>query len=131
MDGHGYRFENRLARRYNASGWRAWRLGASSLGLPDILAVNSTKMHVHELKSTTTKRAVRIPAHQIERCLDIASSFARYDGRVVLSARFGRVAEYHCIWNGTEPEPVTINIRGKVLGCDAETKTWDELLGAG
>lgn len=128
----GYSFENDLSKRYNATkGWRAWRLGASSIGLPDVLAVNDTHVHVHELKSSH-KTSVQIPVHQIVRCLDLASAFTRYEGRVVLSARFGRIAEHHCIWEGSEEEPkqVSINRQGKVRGCDAESMSWDELMEA-
>lgn len=123
----GYEFEKAIAKRYNECGWRAWRLGSSSAGLPDILAVGRAAIHVHELKATTG-RSVHIPAHQIERCLDVASSFPKYRGVVVLSARFVRKAEYHFAWNGGKPEPVTINIHGKTTGGNLTPVTWEELV---
>ena len=126
----GYDFENTIARRYNACGWRVWRLGALAGRPPDILAVGPDSIHVHELK-TTTGNSVRIPAYQIANCADLASAFGRYEGRAVLSARFGRTAEYHYVWDGADPEPVTINIHGKIRGCGAEPMTWDELLESG
>ena len=125
----GYEFENAIAKRYNKCGWRAWRLGSSSAGLPDILAVGRVAIHVHELKATTGG-SVRIPAHQIGRCLEVASAFERYAGRVVLSARFVRKAEYHFIWDG-EPEPVTINVRGKARGGELTPVSWEDLVDDG
>lgn len=121
----GYRFENDIARRYVRCGWRAWRLGASSNGLPDILAVGADRIHVHELK-TTIRDTVRIPAHQIERCMDVAESFPKYTGRTILSARFGRKAEYHYLWDG-EPVRVSINIRGRATE-GATQITWNQLI---
>lgn len=126
----GYRFENDIAKRYNRCGWRSWRLGASSAGLPDILAVGERAVHVHELKATTGN-SVYVPAHQIVRCTDVASAFRRYEGLVVLSARFGRRAEFHYAWLGGEPEPVTINIRGKASGGALERRTWEDLVRGG
>lgn len=127
----GYNFENKLSERYNATeGWRAWRLGTSSAGLPDVLAVSDTHVHVHELKSTH-KTSVQIPVHQLVMCLDLASAFKRYGGRVILSARFVRKAEYHCIWEKPKKlKQVSINRQGKVRGCDAESMSWDELMEA-
>lgn len=124
----GYKFEYDLAKRYNEhSGWHAWRLGASSEGLPDLLAVGRTAIHAHELKATQYG-SVCIQAHQIARCLDVVSPFSRYDGRVVLSVRFVRKAEYHFIWGDVEPEPVSINIKGKARGGDLTPVTWEDLL---
>lgn len=120
----GYRFENDIARRYMQCGWRAWRLGASSRGLPDILAVGTDRIHVHELK-TTIHDTVQIPAHQIARCIDIVDSFPRYRGYTVLSARFGRRAEHHYLWSG-EPAQVRINVRGQ-CSRGATPISWDKL----
>ena len=121
----GYRFEHDIAARYESCGWRAWRLGASSTGLPDILAVENHTIHVHELK-TTIYGSVRIPYHQICRCVDVASSFDLYDTRIVLSARFGRRAEHHMIWNGGVGQ-VSINVHGVSWGADLTPISWDML----
>lgn len=102
-------------------------MGSSSAGLPDILAVGRTIIHVHELKATGGT-SVHIPAHQIARCLDVASAFDKYAGRVVLSARFVRQAEYHFIWAGGRPEPVTINIHGKTTGGNLTPVSWEALV---
>ena len=55
---------------------------------------------------------VRIPAHQIERCMDVADSFPKYTGCTILSARFGRKTEYHYLWDG-KPVQASINTRSK------------------
>ena len=124
----GYRFENRITKRYNKHGWKAWRLGASSVGLPDVLAVGVDAVHVHELK-TTIGESVRVPAHQIARCMEVAAAFNKYDRRVVLSAYFVRRVEYHYVWTGTKPEPVIINERGETHCDNVVPRTWHELLG--
>lgn len=126
----GYRFENRLAKRYNRHGWKAWRLGASSIGLPDILAVGAAAINVHELK-TTIGGSVNIPTNQIARCVEVAAAFERYEGRVILSAFFANRAEYHYLWLGGEPEPVTINKHGKTSGGEVLPRTWEDLLAGG
>lgn len=126
----GYQFEYRMMKRYIKHGWNAWRLGESSAGLPDILALNDTHMNIHELKFTHTKKA-RIPAHQIARCLDLASAFKRYECRVVLTARFADDAvEYHYIWDGAKKDlkNVYVWMDGRVSGCDAKALSWQELL---
>ena len=49
----------------------------------------------------------------------------------MLSARFVRKAEYHFIWGEGEPEPVTINVRGKARGGELTPVSWEDLVDGG
>ena len=58
--------------------------------------------------------------------MDVAESFPKYAGHTILSARFGRKAEYHYLWDG-EPVQVSINIRGRATE-GATQITWNKLI---
>ncbi len=87
----GYDWEDALAKRFNASpGWRAFRLGSPSVGLPDVLAVNTRRrsLFVMEAKSATSA-SLRVPAEQVARCVEWARMLDAYgDRRVVLAFKF-------------------------------------------
>lgn len=126
----GYQWEDTLVKRFSASdGWTAFRLGSPSIGLPDILAVNSRSRHlvVIEAKSGSGE-ALSVPADQLERCMRWVETFSAYKKRhVVLAYKFiskkrtgtatyrprelrefykvrgprSRVAEYVCRYDGS------------------------------
>ena len=111
----GYNWEDTLVKRFNAlAGWKAFRLGSPSVGLPDILAVstkNSTIFTI-EAKSGTTNSLV-VPYDQILRCLKWTDTFELYNTRKVVFAfkflskkRVGlgtyekrELREYYKVWN--------------------------------
>lgn len=111
----GYHWEDTLVKRFNAlEGWKAFRLGSPSVGLPDILAVsteNSTIFTI-EAKSGTTNSLV-VPSDQIERCLRWTDTFELYNTRRVVFAfkflskkRIGlgeyekrELREYYKVWD--------------------------------
>jgi Holliday junction resolvase len=111
----GYHWEDTLVKRFNAlEGWKAFRLGSPSVGLPDILAVsteNSTIFTI-EAKSGTTNSLV-VPFDQIERCLRWVDTFELYSTRKVVFAfkflskkRIGlgeyerrELREYYKVWD--------------------------------
>jgi Holliday junction resolvase len=111
----GYHWEDTLVKRFNAlEGWKAFRLGSPSVGLPDILAVstkNSTIFTI-EAKSGTTNSLV-VPFDQILRCLKWTDTFELYYTRKVVFAfkflskkRIGlslyekrELREYYKIWD--------------------------------
>ncbi len=111
----GYHWEDTLVKRFNAlEGWKGFRLGSPSVGLPDILAVstkNSTIFTI-EAKSGTTNSLV-VPFDQIERCLKWTSTFELYNTRKVVFAfkflskkRIGlglyekrELREYYKVWD--------------------------------
>ncbi len=88
--------------------------------------MSEDSVHVHELK-TTLGKTIRIPAHQIRRCYDVAESFPKYYGLVIISARFGRRAERHYWQDGLES--VKIGIDDKTRGSQLREITWEDLLG--
>lgn len=84
----GYHWEDTLVKRFNSlEGWKGFRLGSPSVGLPDILAVstkNSTIFTI-EAKSGTTNSLV-VPFDQIQRCLKWIDTFELYRNRKVVFA---------------------------------------------
>lgn len=111
----GYHWEDTLVKRFNAlDGWKAFRLGSPSVGLPDILAVSTKQSTIFtiEAKSGTTNSLV-VPFDQIERCLKWTNTFELYDTRKVVFAfkflskkRIGlgeyesrELREYYKVWN--------------------------------
>jgi Holliday junction resolvase len=115
----GYHWEDTLVKRFNSlEGWKGFRLGSPSVGLPDILAVstkNSTIFTI-EAKSGTTNSLV-VPFDQIERCLRWTDTFELYDTRKVVFAfkflskkRIGcgvyekrELREYYKVWDKSHP----------------------------
>ncbi len=111
----GYHWEDTLVKRFNSTdGWKGFRLGSPSVGLPDILAVstkNSTIFTI-EAKSGTTNSLV-VPYDQIIRCLKWVDNFELYQTREVIFAfkflskkRIGlgkyekrELREYYKVWN--------------------------------
>lgn len=84
----GYQWEDTLVKRFNnTEGWNAFRLGSPSVGLPDVLAVNTKNSSIFtiEAKSGTTM-SLPVPADQIERCLKWIKTFDIYKNRQVILA---------------------------------------------
>ncbi len=82
----GYSWEDTLVKRFKAKNdWKAFRLGSPSIGLPDILAINTKKsmMYVIEAKAGTST-TLSVPADQIRRCLEWTGMFDVYKKRHVL-----------------------------------------------
>lgn len=111
----GYHWEDTLVKRFNAlDGWKAFRLGSPSVGLPDILAVSTkySTIFTIEAKSGTTNSLV-VPYDQILRCLKWTNTFELYKTRKVVFAfkflskkRIGlgtyekrELREYYKVWN--------------------------------
>ncbi|MGH9955070.1 MAG: hypothetical protein ACRD39_05350, partial [Nitrososphaeraceae archaeon] len=86
----GYNFEHTLVQRLNNALWRARRLGGSSTGLPDIVAVNNDAgiLLTIEAKSGTSD-ILYVPLDQIERCLMVRNMFGIYPERhIILAFKF-------------------------------------------
>lgn len=83
----GYSYEYALVQRLNGGGWHARRLGGSSTGLPDIVAVNNEQgtMLTIEAKSGTAD-TLYVPQDQIERCIAVREMFSIYPKRHVVFA---------------------------------------------
>jgi len=84
----GYRWEDVLVKRLNScDGWRAFRLGSPSIGLPDVIATNTNHdmMLAIEAKSGTSD-TIPVPKDQIERCLRWLSAFDKYSNRHAVMA---------------------------------------------
>ena len=114
----GYHWEDMLVKRFNSlDGWKGFRLGSPSVGLPDILAIstkNSTIFTI-EAKSGTTNSLV-VPYDQIIRCLKWVDNFELYQTREVIFAfkflskkRIGlgeyekrELREYYKVWDKTK-----------------------------
>jgi Holliday junction resolvase len=79
-----------LVQRLNNGQWRARRLGGSSTGLPDIVAVNNDSgiLLTIEAKSGTSD-ILYVPLDQIERCIIVRSMFGIYPERhIILAFKF-------------------------------------------
>jgi Holliday junction resolvase len=81
-----------LVRRLNNHLWIARRLGGSSTGLPDIVAVNNNAATLLSIEAKSgTGDALYVQPDQIYRCLLIADMFKSYATRhVILAFKFMR-----------------------------------------
>jgi len=101
--GRGYSWEHEMVIDINKiSAWKCRRLGGSSAGLPDLIAVNNqeSKLLVFECKATKQAKVLYVPEKEIRRCFAIVDMFSIYGDRtVVVSFKFGRPHnnEYHFI----------------------------------
>ncbi len=117
----GYNWEDTLVKRFNSvQGWKAFRLGSPSVGLPDILAVSSGENVIYTIEAKSgTSTTLYVPYDQILRCLKWIDTFDLYRTRQMIIAfkflskkRIGtgkyeprQLREYYKIWN--ESNPVT------------------------
>ena len=117
----GYNWEDTLVKRFNATvGWKAFRLGSPSVGLPDILAVSTNENTIYTIEAKSgTNTTLRVPFDQIERCLKWIHTFELYKKRnMIIAFKFSskkrvgtgkyehrELREYFKIWN--EKYPVT------------------------
>lgn len=92
----GYSYEHTLVQRLNIGPWVARRLGGSSTGLPDIVAVNneeSTLLSI-EAKSGTGDVLYVLP-DQLQRCISIKDMFSYYKKKhVILAFKFMQKKRY-------------------------------------
>lgn len=97
----GYEYERSVTQRFNAlAHWRAYRLGGSTMTIPDILAfdTNPFKINVGGPTSPPPMYAIEcktggrtrlcIPPDQVNRCYDICATLAAYAGVPVGAFRF-------------------------------------------
>lgn len=113
----GYHWEDTIVKRFNeVEGWKAFRLGSPSTGLPDVLAVSNKNNMILtiEAKSGTTDY-LPVPADQILRCLKWIDTFEIYKTRKVIFAfkflskkwigpskyESRELREFFKIWDGT------------------------------
>ncbi|MGH9986083.1 MAG: resolvase [Nitrososphaeraceae archaeon] len=83
----GYSYEHSLVQRLNIGDWCARRLGGSSAGLPDIVAVNNKKSVLLSIEAKSgTGDALYIPQDQIRRCIMIQNMFGYYKRRYTIFA---------------------------------------------
>jgi Holliday junction resolvase len=88
----GYSFEHRLVQRLNNGDWIARRLGGSSTGLPDIIAVNNKKRTLLTIEAKSgTGDILYVSPDQIQRCFLIDQMFSYYQKRhIILAFKFMR-----------------------------------------
>jgi Holliday junction resolvase len=73
--------------RLNIGDWCARRLGGSSAGLPDIVAVNNKKSVLLSIEAKSgTGDALYVPQDQIRRCILIQNMFGYYRRRYTIFA---------------------------------------------
>ena len=84
----GYNWEDTLVKRFNAlDGWKAFRLGSPSVGLPDILAVSTRENTIYTIEAKSgTNTTLRVPFDQIQRCLKWIHTFELYQTRKIIVA---------------------------------------------
>ncbi len=115
----GYNWEDTLVKRFNATeGWKAFRLGSPSVGLPDILAVSTKENCIFTIEAKSgTNTTLRVPFDQIQRCLKWIHTFELYHTRKMIIAfkflskkRIGtgeyerrELREYYKVWNESYP----------------------------
>lgn len=88
----GYNFEYKLVKKLNIGEWNARRLGGSSTGLPDIVAVNNKESILLSIEAKSgTSSSIYVPDDQIDRCYLITEMFKIYDYRhIILAFKFMR-----------------------------------------
>jgi Holliday junction resolvase len=81
-----------LVQRLNNGSWIARRLGGSSTGLPDIVAVNNNEATLLSIEAKSgTADALYVRPDQIQRCLLIRDMFGYYKTKhVILAFKFMR-----------------------------------------
>ena len=96
----GYNFEHSLVKRLNINCWNARRLGGSSTGLPDIVAVNNVDSILLTIEAKCgSSDILYVPNDQIERCFMIKNMFSLYRNRhCILAFKFMR--KKRCIEKG-------------------------------
>jgi Holliday junction resolvase len=84
----GYAFEHGLVERFNElKDWKARRLGGSSTGLPDIVAVNNEKSVLLTIEAKSgTSDILYVPQDQIARCIVVREMFGVYSERHIIFA---------------------------------------------
>jgi Holliday junction resolvase len=84
----GYNFEYTLVKRFNSlDRWYARRLGGSSTGFPDIVAVNNNERTLLTVEAKTgTSDSLYVPPDQIERCGKILDVFGLYEKKYAILA---------------------------------------------
>ncbi len=84
----GYHWEDTIVKRFNTvEGWKAFRLGSPSTGLPDVLAVNTKEKAIFTIEAKSgTSTSLPVPADQIERCDKWIKTFDIYNNRKVILA---------------------------------------------
>jgi Holliday junction resolvase len=92
----GYSFEHTLVQRLNNGVWNARRLGGSSTGLPDIIAVNNIEAILLSIEAKSgTGDTLYVPQDQIKRSLLIRNMFSFYTTRhFILAFKFMRKKRY-------------------------------------
>ena len=92
----GYNYEHTLVQRLNDGSWIARRLGGSSTGLPDIVAVNNKQATLLSIEAKSgTGDALYVRPDQILRCLLIREMFGYYRTKhVILAFKFMRKKRY-------------------------------------
>jgi Holliday junction resolvase len=88
----GYNFEHKLVKKLNKGEWMARRLGGSSTGLPDIVAVNNKESLLLSIEAKSgTSSCIYVPGDQIGRCFLITEMFGVYrDKYIILAFKFMR-----------------------------------------
>lgn len=88
----GYSFEHALVQRLNNGEWNARRLGGSSTGLPDIIAVNNIDAILLSIEAKSgTGDILYVPQDQIRRSILIRNMFSFYTTRhFILAFKFMR-----------------------------------------
>jgi Holliday junction resolvase len=88
----GYSYEHTLVQRLNDDCWVARRLGGSSTGLPDIIAVNNKEATLLTIEAKSgTGDALYVRPDQLQRCLLIRDMFGYYKTKhVILAFKFMR-----------------------------------------
>ncbi len=83
----GYSYEHGLVEKLNKHGFIARRLGGSSTGLPDIVAVDNKNGILLTIEAKAgTSDILYVPQDQIERCIMVREMFAVYPTRHVVFA---------------------------------------------
>lgn len=88
----GYSYEHTLVQRLNNGSWVARRLGGSSTGLPDIVAVNNKEATLLSIEAKSgTGDVLYVHPDQLQRCLLIRDMFGYYKTKhVILAFKFMR-----------------------------------------
>jgi Holliday junction resolvase len=88
----GYGYEHTLVQRLNRGPWVARRLGGSSTGLPDIVAVNNTEATLLSIEAKSgTGDVLYVLPDQLVRCMLIRDMFGYYETKhVILAFKFMR-----------------------------------------
>ncbi len=88
----GYDWEAELVKKFTSNEWKAIRLGAPSVHLPDVVAVNNKRSAIIAMEAKSSSMGIiKVREEQLQRLVEFLGTFSIYRTKLpVLAIRFMR-----------------------------------------